>query len=483
MIFLLTAMLSFGQDYKLFHAGSQKLYVKDSSIIYTCALSFDSANSSGTDSIYYGYTSIDFSNYMQSDSCMFWGGPYCNPQNEPTGFGKSIIYNNNGLYHFITREDDTLRFDFSIQNGDTSLIYQDSIQKLSMVFMGSDTATVLSMPDSLRYYALLHTDNAGNPISSPLHNHILSVGKALGMLNFFRTDQFPAVQQYLKLVGQVAPEIGMTKLSYEKVFDYQVGDEFQYLESNTVSGGPPWMNSRRYIKHLILSRTDSQDSIVYSVRRSVFDPDSTYLNTDTIPLAYLRNGLVAEFPFDKIDQTQYLQEIRLFKEDYCGLNLWTYTISPRYLAYCPADNCWGSFDTQGPPPMGTIQYVSGLGLYKQENYMISPPPGGYSQFFGIVYFKKNGMVCGDEAVLRVPEPENPASLFEVYPNPMRDELFVRSAISPKGNITVCNIFGQVVLTTAITGTTTKINTSDLPAGSYLVRIASRVGLTVKKIVK
>lgn len=77
-------------------------------------------------------------------------------------------------------------------------------------------------------------------------------------------------------------------------------------------------------------------------------------------------------------------------------------------------------------------------------------------------------------------------LFSVYPNPANQSIQLKLApISNTGKLTVCNLLGNVVLEKELGVSTTQsdenINSSQWPAGLYLIQVKSGDKLTTHKI--
>ncbi|MCX6233341.1 MAG: T9SS type A sorting domain-containing protein [Bacteroidetes bacterium] len=475
------SILAMSQNYKLFNANSKKLYGDLPSEDSTFSLAFDSVKSVGTDSVYFIYTGLG--DEIETDSCEFWGAEWCIQQSKPSWLGSHVICDNIGGYRFLTAQSDTLHFNFSLLPGDSSLFYQDESQGFFMVFEGIDTTTVMNIADSAKFYRISHTDASGNIINSALNGKRIIVGKAMGLIEFFRIDEFPEVLLPLNLIGNVSPDAGLLGLTNEMIYDHQPGDEIQYRDIYDMEEGPPWCNYHRYIKHLFLDRIDTQDSIIYKVARFTFEVGDSAQLCDTITLKYKKDEVLASIPFDYIDQSNKLVIKKLYKADCCGLNFWTYTITPEYLIYCDDDNCWGSYDIPGPPPEEKTIYVCGLGLYSDESSIIYPPPTGYWYWYGIIYFKKNEIICGEEIIVGIGDPDRSVDLFNVYPNPAHDFIIIQSQATGNSIITISEMNGQEIMKSIINDPVSRIDIGRLKSGMYLVKLISGNNVEVMKIIK
>ncbi len=482
-LFLLALTLSASaQNYKLFNAGTKKVFTEYPVTDSSYSIAFDSAAVSGSDSIYFPYTGIE-DQFMEVSNCMFWGGPMCRQQNKPTWPGLKIISESDGRYLFFNNPGDTLFFDFALLPGASSLFFEDDQQRFMLLAEDADTMNILGIIDSVRYFRILHTDLQGNPINSLLNNELIILGKQLGLARFFRIDLFPQVLQPLTILGNSSPETGLVRLTHEMIYDHQPGDEIQYREWFDNFGGPPAVNYQRFTKYVFLERSNSPDTITYRVKRSVFEMGSDVMLTDTILLQYRRGVVLAEIPYDYIDQNNRMEYRVLDMADYCGLSMWTYTTKPEYLMYCAEDNCWGVYDTQGPPPVGETRVVAGLGLYLDVSTVISPPPYGYSSGKEVVYFKKNGISCGQEVIVGVENQPLIDHSVAIFPNPAGDFLYIRNEHDNSGTIGIFNSNGQLKISAIIENQLTELDLTNLSPGIYLVKVIGAKQLRSFKLIK
>ncbi|MBK6967348.1 MAG: T9SS type A sorting domain-containing protein [Bacteroidales bacterium] len=479
-LFALTLSAS-AQNYKLFNAGSRMVFTEYPVADSSYSLAFDTVTTTGSDSVYFPYCGVDDS-YITSENCQFWGPPECSPQIKPIWIGRKILTANGRVYLFFNNQGDTLNFDFGLQTGETSLFYEDAIQRFQLFSEGPDTITSLGMVDSARIYRILHTDLQGNVMNSALNNQEIIIGKYIGLIRFFQVDQFPAVLKPLGILGNSSPESGMFKLTNALIYDHQPGDEIQYNEYHFIPDGPPYENYDRFIKYVYVDREDTQDSIIYLVNRTVFDMGESNEVTTSLTLKYSRNGFIAVVPYDKIYPDYIIHNRYLKIVDYCGLPLWTYSIKPQYLTYCGEENCWGPMDIPGPPPNEETSYVAGLGLYLDESYIFIPN-WEYYQGKKITYFKKNGITCGEEAIVGLNNQPLPDYSVNIFPNPAGDKLFIKSAFAIDGTILILNMNGQIVHESMLENSFAEISTENLSQGIYMIKVIWSNGVTVKKFLK
>jgi hypothetical protein len=73
------------------------------------------------------------------------------------------------------------------------------------------------------------------------------------------------------------------------------------------------------------------------------------------------------------------------------------------------------------------------------------------------------------------------SLSYVYPNPAKDEVLVASSLSME-KVEIVNMLGQVVYSADVNANSVKVNTAEMGAGNYLVKMYTEAGMATKKLV-
>lgn len=481
-LLLLTSVSGFGQPYKLFNAVSKMVFTTFPVAGVTYNLAFDSADASGPDSVFYPYRLAE-QDFSDSENCFFWGGPYCRHQTQPIWAGMRISASETGLYRFFNLSGDTLLFDTGTIPGQTSLLFQDQNQRFNLLSEAPDTMTVLGISDSVASWRILHTDLQGVPINSALNNQLLMVGKTLGLIRFFQVDSFPQVLQPLVLLGNAHPDAGLIRLTYGMIYDHQPGDVIQYYDSWNRPYGPPWENYERYITHTFLARTEDDETLSYSVGRRVFYQDSLEVIVDTIQLQYQKNEVFRESPYDNSNTFGFLMRSALFYSNYFGFDCWTYQEEPEHLIYCSEENCWGPYDTQGPPEETTVIHAIGLGETVNRGWMFGFPPSGYSYNKHIVYFIKNGIPYGNEVIVGTNHKPYPGVGIGLFPNPAGDQLFLKTELPVNARVLIYEMNGQLVQTNTLEYSQNEIDISQLPAGLYLVKVMDNRNVYIDKFIK
>ena len=77
-----------------------------------------------------------------------------------------------------------------------------------------------------------------------------------------------------------------------------------------------------------------------------------------------------------------------------------------------------------------------------------------------------------------------ASLFNIYPNPVKDELFIATEVNVE-EIAIYDVYGRQTMSQQVNVTTSQqvVNVADLNSGIYFVKIVTSEGEVVKRFVK
>lgn len=450
----------FGQGYAPFDPSQRKLFASPDHRGFS--LAFDSTTTDGNGTQYFNFCAVW--DTLTPSNCPWWGGPECHTQDRPTWLGRRIDRDGVGFHTFHNLWNEGISIPFHTDDQDTLLMYADPGQQFLLSYAGAVSMSVLGQIDSVRQWTIHHRDLANNPINSALNGASIEVGKELGLIRSFRIDSFPLILEPMELMGSEYQAIGLYRITAAMLEDHQPGDEMQTHSWSQQSGGPPWNNYSRYHKRIFLSRTDTPDSVIYSVRTESFDEDVMVMVFDTIIEKYSRAQVIATVPFERYDGTQPVFEER----SYCGMDLWKYqTFYNTGLAYCPEENCWGPYDTNGPPPFGGSTQVIGLGLLDSHSFIWTP--NGLNSATTVVYFKKNGITCMNEVALGTSTATSSVPIVELMPNPTSDMVNFR-ATTPVSTVMVYNGLGRSVFEANPFSMSGGVDLSGNPAGVYFVQM-------------
>lgn len=462
------------QNYKLFNKNSILSYT-DTSAGYVPSIAFDSVKSVGLDSVYYLYRFVGYEN-VPATICGYLGSPYCYALDAPGYMGSKIICDNNNKYTFISASD-SLVFDFGISIGDSSMFYSDPLRSFYITYEGKDTISKMGVIDSAKFYRITHIDTALNPA---LHNEKIIIGKNLGLIRFIKFGTFPNPPHILNIIADSKYELGIYQITAEMVYDFHVGDVFQYYDFYVMPNGPPYNNYYRYETFEYLSRTETTDSLYYTIKLTKFDQGSTVQNVSTIYRSYYKHDTLFAAPYDKLKKTSPLYYNMLYKENYWGKESWTNLNEESCFGYCATDNCWENI-CPGPPIYKKKKHAIGLGLVDSLEYFVHMQTG-YTRRYSLIYFSIYGNNYGNQVTLGLEE-KTLNNYFEIYPNPTKDLIYITKKTEESAELYIYDLQGKTLISEALSDKISEINIQEFPTGLYLIKIVSENTSFIEKIIK
>jgi hypothetical protein len=195
------------------------------------------------------------------------------------------------------------------------MFYSDSLRSFYITYEGKDTISRMGLLDSAKFYRITHIDTALYPA---LHNEEIIIGKNLGLVKFIKFASFPNPPQILNIVADGEKKLGIYQITSEMVYDFHAGDIFQYYDFYVMPNGPPYNNYYRYETYEYLNRTETLDSIHYTIKLTKFDQGSTNQSITTITESYYKHDTLFAAPYDKLEKTSPLYYNYIYKENYWG---------------------------------------------------------------------------------------------------------------------------------------------------------------------
>lgn len=154
--------------------------------------------------------------------------------------------------------------------------------------------------------------------------------------------------------------------------------------------------------------------------------------------------------------------------NYTGKNLVIYTNKSH-----PEMVLWSTF-------MGTFSEAPVYSRYSDRDdqpFDAMNPPEGYP-----VYYTPNVTLFFTDGTMSVIDESSKSASVQVYPNPVKDVLNVKSNPDEKVlSIKIINASGQIVINKTVSTDKTATDVSDLASGYYIVQIKTSKGIVNKKI--
>jgi hypothetical protein len=246
--------------------------------------------------------------------------------------------------------------------------------------------------------------------------------------------------------------------SLREVYNYQVGDVFHLKVYKPMI---------QYIKREVVGKVlNNPNEVTFNYRDSIFVPNSALQRwelkeviTKEVPIYDLDS--IISYPLDSVFVTY---EGRDYLSSSCG----------KVLGLC--DSVGISYTEIITPfnPEGyrNVIYFRGLGAYEKVWYSEG---GGYST--ELLYYKKNGVECGDR--IKVGIGNLHIEPIDLYPNPANTTIQLQG-IPQKSTYTITNQLGESVSQGIYNQ---EIDISNLPQGVYVVQVQSDGTLYYAKFMK
>lgn len=370
--------------------------------------------------------------------------------NQPDFFGYFMLNENDSVYTFYGRDTFILK---PLKNIGENWQYSNS--KVASI-INITTQNFGSTTDSIKIIWLGNTDT-------------LVLSKNYGIVNF---QDFVKEKTY-KQCG-IDNVYGNENLYYDDIFDFNVGDIFQYKESSLSYGS----QSRNYRREKILNYTVFQDTItitkeVFSKNwNSIYGLEETVISIDTVNYSYtsfdidyrhiagqfIGNEIINKVVYDTIYGTEMKNYIPFFEQ----------IDSNKYIPYDPYSiTNAGYFKT-------TTHYAKGFGRIIQQGETLD-----YSYEERLIGYYKGidtvGTIYNDDFYTSIKDVALENMGVSFYPNPTKNQLFIVNKENQELYISLSNTLGQEVYNANI-NENHSINTQYFNKGIYILKVCTKQGI-------
>ena len=488
--FFFTSNIS-GQDYQLFFSNRFYIYEFDLSGISHFAV-FKAENK-----IFVSGDTI-FSNYASGNDDFLYGVPANSTvyYSDTTWSGYKCVIKQNGENVLLNRYSDSLFFLPSASVGTSWMFCQFSNGSKYMATVSTVTNdTVFGIIDSVKRISILKYDSIGNPMADSLNNFQFHLSKSYGLLKTVNIKYFPEKLFVYQLKG-IDSVAGEQRINPSSLFDYNVGDVFQYQRNDQTS-------LSNYVsemeKKYILSKTINPNDVTYTIDDSLY----TITTIGTAQISILTHSIITEvdqkdfnsndslfskLPYDKSDfnfdyyETSWHRPINGRRGIYTISCIrrdqpWIPTYLSRGLASCSQPYCVF--------PGGSNWFVEGLGFFSSLASMDSAS-SIYTCHKYMIYYKKGNEVYGSPVNFPVTTDvkSNSESLQPVllFPNPVNEFAVVQNA----GKVNSITIYdAQMHLSTfnwSNNSNSILLDCKNLSPGFYIMKMENEFSTRFLKIV-
>ncbi|MEM7037431.1 MAG: T9SS type A sorting domain-containing protein [Bacteroidota bacterium] len=428
-------------------------------------------------------------NYAILDSLPF--GSNCEFGRQEYGwFGEKVFFSMDGVNMMLNRNQDSIWIHTRANVGDQFTFMQLSGgNEIEAEVAAVNAGSVLGQSDSIKVFVLQAVDGMGQPVVHPLNQREIHISRLYGLVQGFPFYDLPADTMSLRLAGISDPDLGRRNIGIPEIYDFQVGDTFQYDAVNFFFFSH---TDTTYDEHVIKSRYESTngDTLRYEIQRRRWRRSVSYYSYSDVTSAtaqtyteeYVRGQgewpLTASMPKEaQLGLVQNMQPVPALPDDtptlfyspkYNGR-----TQSRRHHAWQKSpSSCMMELNVVNSSPIST--YAAGLGFV----YNAYQDGAGINTFDTLRYYRKGAETWGtprdfDVLVQRTTAQNAAPPALSIFPNPAHDQLFLRPQGDLKtatGTFSLLDLSGNRLLTQAFSGTQPEIALPTVPPGLYLYRI-------------
>jgi hypothetical protein len=255
-----------------------------------------------------------------------------------------------------------------------------------------------------------------------------------------------------------------TLMKVREIYDFQIGDEFQY---KSTFNGQSYPNADRIIvmDKLISANNDtiaytyfhkSYTSVYNSIKQKLDYSFTEYKSKETI------TNLDSMISFNLHPDSSRL--LTIYFDTLCDLMIDGFYLKDKR-----------SFESSS----NRYEYGKGLGIIKKEEFDGQTPGRLVTSMF---YFNKQGKKCGIPD-LTTNVIETKFNLIKVYPNPTHDFLIIEMSDKNTVIYSITDITGKTILSKYEEKEKIKIDMFGLPAGIYNLQVNDGKNIFKQKIVK
>jgi hypothetical protein len=348
--------------------------------------------------------------------------------------GRKIFKINNGWFHFINESGDTLYLNADAALNDSWKFCNIAANGYLQATCGSiHTISILGTDEMVKEISFQAKDSTGQNIPHFYNGKSILLGKRYGLIKTFDFYHMPDITGVYSLEGRNNPAIGFQGLTWQDIYDFEIGDEFHY------SGHIP----TPYGVHV--------DDDHYKIIKKVLNKQLTS-NEDTVKytMEYCREDEIRGFSYDYTFTSDTIEEsypysssltsssINWFPEQFTGTDYRYYStlyhIVPERPAYGHTGNiyycCWMISPYYPSHISDDREYTKGLGQVHYKNYFGGIEPIYYTTE-DLVYYQKGSEQWGTPVSASCSEMapyfiSHPDTIVLNYQEGSTDTLFITS---------------------------------------------------------
>lgn len=484
LILILIAVLPvafYGQNYENICTPGITFYSSPSSSFG--AFRQDSINPAGTnDTIFISYRAI---REVSDTGCL--------DTTSGSVLGRKIYKTASGWFYFFNRDGDTVKIN---SQASLSQTWKFCILPAHAYILATVTSiitdTILGTTDNVKVITLQAKDESGNNINHLLNQKFIKLSQHHGLSRMLDVYWIPNDTNFYTLAGKSTPPMGLQNLTWQEIYNFNVGDEFHYSGEGTASG---WKTINK-----ILTHTDvGNDSVVYTIEQCQqnFSGIYPYYSTthDTITQGYgyhpASGSWITRMPgeFAPINY-RYADEYWFEEHSFPGRRLKGFAEGGFFSDIIYYGNpCW-MINNGYELIFISWTYAEGLGVTSRHYQYLDPPYAEHMDEY-LVYYKKGSETWGTpiapDCTVLLGNEQNKISpeaySIEVVPNPVVDKAQIilhGLSVPDYHRYVLYNSSGIMINQGNIYNSTFIIDRQGLPSGLYILLILGDDGMIKAK---
>jgi hypothetical protein len=440
----------------------------------------------GGDTLFFSYRTI-------RDNGQLWGTCYDTLHGSLLGY--RIVKKQDGRFWFFNKNDDTITINSQAALDDSWKFCNIPGGHIQATVTSIIMDTILGNTDLVKVVTLQAKNSSNVNIPHILNQYTLKLSKDYGLTKMLDVYFIPDDTLVYNLAGKESPMIGVQNISWLDIFNFNVGDEFHYVQTDWWNGGV--VTHSKYINTILQKyENGNSDTLIYTFQNcsQTINPGGITSRIDTIVQTYtfgnngmypggepgLPESLIPDYPGGV--GFNFASRHSGYDSSYNGRL--TKITEPMYFEF--QSGCWqyGLFESYTK-----LDYTSNLG----NTAYYSSAAGSYGleiHQFNLVYFKLGSETWGtpvatDCNTLVGLEEQNTAvqPAFRVVPNPAASSfqlIFDQFDLQKTLTFRLQDGSGRFVMKGDVKNNPSTIERGSLPAGLYFLLIFDKEGLLLGK---
>ncbi|HZX62813.1 MAG TPA: hypothetical protein VFE66_06340 [Bacteroidales bacterium] len=237
--------------------------------------------------------------------------------------GRKIVKTHAGWFYFFNRFGDTIKINSQAslnQSWKFCIMPGNAYIEAKVTSITQDS--VLGLIDPVKMITFQAKDDANNNIAHNLNQKSIKLSQHYGLSKMLDVYSIPDDTTFFVIAGKTIPVLGIQDLTWQEIYNFDVGDVFHYTLSSNGGG-------IRTIKKVLSKTTFGNDSITYTMEHceKIFEGIPPYYETvhDTINVTYSfastpDNILLSRLPdeffsYNNSSRCLFLFDVRFSKQE------------------------------------------------------------------------------------------------------------------------------------------------------------------------